>query len=75
MTINTASLASSSKTFAGQADTSPYLGGWFELLLNFNAGDHVRIPIQAGYKLGTQRLVGTPRPSSSATNSPTAAAC
>ena len=60
MTINTASLASSQQTFAGQADTKPYLGGWFELLLNFNAGDHVRIPIQAGYKLGPERLVGSP---------------
>jgi len=54
MTINTGSLASSRQAFAGQVDKSPYLGGWFELLLNFNAGDHVRIPIQAGYKLGTQ---------------------
>ena len=54
MTINTASLASSNQSFAGQVDKSPYLGGWFELLLNFNAGDHVRIPIQAGYKLSTQ---------------------
>ena len=60
MTINTASLASSRQTFAGQADTKPYLGGWFELLLNFNAGDYVRIPIQAGYKLGPERLVGSP---------------
>ncbi len=32
-----------------------HLGGWFELLLNFNAGDYVRIPIQAGYKLGPER--------------------
>jgi outer membrane protein OmpA-like peptidoglycan-associated protein len=31
---------------------APYLGGWFELLMTFNAGDVVRIPIQAGYKLG-----------------------
>ena len=54
MTINTASLARSNQSFAGQVDKSPYLGGWFELLLNFNAGDHVRIPIQAGYKLSTQ---------------------
>jgi len=60
LTVNTASLASSDQSFAGQADQSPYLGGWFELLMNFNAGDHVRIPIQAGYKLGPQRLVTTP---------------
>ncbi|UCF45646.1 MAG: OmpA family protein, partial [Myxococcales bacterium] len=58
MTINTASLASSRQTFAGQADQKPYLGGWFELLLNFNAGDVVRIPIQAGYKLGPERFAG-----------------
>ena len=55
LTINTASLASSRQSFAGQADQKPYLGGWFELLLNFNAGDYVRIPIQAGYKLGPER--------------------
>ena len=55
LTVNTASLASSRQSFAGQADQKPYLGGWFELLLNFNAGDHVRIPIQAGYKIGPQR--------------------
>jgi len=60
MTINTASLASSLQDFAGQVDKSPYLGGWFELLLNFNAGDVVRIPIQAGYKLGTQGQRVTP---------------
>jgi len=60
MTINTASLASSSQDFAGQVDKSPYLGGWFELLLNFNAGDIVRIPLQVGYKLGTQGQLVTP---------------
>jgi outer membrane protein OmpA-like peptidoglycan-associated protein len=54
LTVNTASLASSGQDFAGQVDKSPYLGGWFELLLNFNAGDFVRIPLQVGYKLGTQ---------------------
>ena len=54
LTINTASLASSSQKYAGQIDKSPYIGGWFEFLLTLNAGDHVRIPIQAGYKLGTK---------------------
>lgn len=58
LTINTASLASSRQTFAGQADQSPYIGGWFELLMAFNAGDHVRIPFQVGYKLGPERVVG-----------------
>ncbi|MDH4282868.1 MAG: OmpA family protein [Myxococcales bacterium] len=58
LTVNTASLASSGQTFAGQADTSPHIGGWFELLLNFNAGEFVRIPLQVGYKLGTERGIG-----------------
>ncbi|UCF46782.1 MAG: OmpA family protein [Myxococcales bacterium] len=60
MTINTASLTDSLQKYAGQADKSPYLGGWFELLMTFNAGDVVRIPIQAGYKLGTQAQAVTP---------------
>ncbi len=54
MTVNTASLSNDQQRYAGQIDKSPYLGGWFELLMTFNAGDVVRIPIQAGYKLGTQ---------------------
>jgi len=60
MTINTSSLADDQQKYAGQIDKSPYLGGWFELLLTFNAGDIVRIPIQAGYKLGTQGQLVTP---------------
>jgi outer membrane protein OmpA-like peptidoglycan-associated protein len=60
LTVNTASLASTGQTFAGQVDKGPYLGGWFELLLNFNAGDVVRIPLQVGYKLGTQGQIVTP---------------
>ena len=54
LTINTGSLANTRQEYLGQVDKSPYLGGWFELLMTFNAGDIVRIPIQAGYKLGTQ---------------------
>jgi outer membrane protein OmpA-like peptidoglycan-associated protein len=54
MTINTSSLANAQQKYAGQVDKTPYLGGWFELLMTFNAGDVVRIPIQAGYKLGAQ---------------------
>jgi outer membrane protein OmpA-like peptidoglycan-associated protein len=54
LTVNTASLASSQQDFAGQVDKSPYLGGWFELLMAFNAGDFIRIPFQVGYKIGTQ---------------------
>ncbi len=54
MTLNTGSLSDGLQKYRGQIDKSPYLGGWFELLMTFNAGDIVRIPIQAGYKLGTQ---------------------
>jgi outer membrane protein OmpA-like peptidoglycan-associated protein len=54
MTINTGSLADSGQRYKGQADKGPYLGGWFELLMTLNAGDVVRIPLQVGYKLGTQ---------------------
>lgn len=60
MMINTASLASGRQDYAGGVDRSPYLGGWFELLLNFNAGDHVRIPLQAGYKLNTRTVAVAP---------------
>jgi hypothetical protein len=57
MTVNTASLASSDQNYRGQPDVNPYLGGWFELLMTFNPGDHVRIPLNFGYKLNnTQRL-------------------
>jgi outer membrane protein OmpA-like peptidoglycan-associated protein len=54
MTVNTSSLSNNQQKYGGQVEKSPYLGGWFELLMTFNAGDVVRIPIQAGYKLGTQ---------------------
>ncbi len=54
MTINTASLSNNQQKYGGQRDKSPYLGGWFELLLTLNAGKVVRIPLQVGYKLGTQ---------------------
>jgi len=53
MTINTGSLSDNQQKYAGQLDKKPYLGGWFELLMTFNAGDIVRIPIQVGYKLGS----------------------
>ena len=56
MTINTASLASNQQNYAGGVDQSPYLGGWFELLMTLNAGDFVRIPLQGGYKLNTRTV-------------------
>jgi len=57
MTVNSASLSSSAQNYRGQPDARPYLGGWFELLMTFNPGDLVRIPLNVGYKLNnTQRL-------------------
>ncbi|MBW2159951.1 MAG: OmpA family protein [Deltaproteobacteria bacterium] len=57
MTISTASVADSEQNYRGQPDVSPYLGGWFELLMTFNPGDLVRIPLNFGYKLNnTQSL-------------------
>ena len=53
LTINTASLSDRTETYAGQVRDKPYIGGWFEGMLTFNAGDYVRIPLQAGYKLST----------------------
>ncbi len=38
LTVNTASLASSDQSFAGQADQKPYIGGWFELLHELQRG-------------------------------------
>ena len=50
LTANTASGADSEQNYIGQKNASPYIGGWFELFLTFNAGDHIRIPINVGYK-------------------------
>jgi outer membrane protein OmpA-like peptidoglycan-associated protein len=60
LTVNTSSLTDDQQKYAGQVSKSPYIGGWFELLATFNAGDIVRIPIQVGYKLGTQGQAVTP---------------
>ncbi|MGB8225039.1 MAG: OmpA family protein [Polyangiales bacterium] len=60
LTVNTSSLTDDQQKYAGQVNKSPYIGGWFELLMTFNAGDIVRIPIQVGYKLGTQGQAVTP---------------
>jgi outer membrane protein OmpA-like peptidoglycan-associated protein len=66
MTINTASAASNRQGYAGGVDQSPHLGGWFELLLSLNAGKHVRIPIQGGYKLNTRTVSVVPVPQTDA---------
>lgn len=59
LTLNTGSLSNNQQAYNGQIDEGPYVGGWFELLMTFNAGDIVRIPIQAGYKLGTKGVAVT----------------
>ncbi|MEM7436757.1 MAG: OmpA family protein [Myxococcota bacterium] len=60
LTINTASLSKSGQAYAGQADEGPYIGGWFEAMLNFNVGKFIRIPLQAGYRLATADVQVTP---------------
>lgn len=50
LTTNTASAAWSEQTYLGEPPRSPNIGGWFELLATFNAGEHVRIPLNLGYK-------------------------
>jgi len=60
LTVNTSSLSDDQQKYAGQVKESPYIGGWFELLMTLNAGDIVRIPLQFGYKLGTQGQFVTP---------------
>lgn len=52
LTTNTASAASSQQTYLGEPPRSPNIGGWFELLATFNAGEYLRIPINFGYKTG-----------------------
>ncbi len=50
LTTNTASGADSGQNYLGELKKKPYIGGWFEALMTFNAGDYVRIPLNVGYK-------------------------
>ncbi|MDH3729409.1 MAG: OmpA family protein, partial [Myxococcales bacterium] len=50
LTANTASGADGQQNYLGELKKKPYIGGWFELLMTFNAGDLVRIPLNVGYK-------------------------
>ena len=52
LTTNTASAAQSDQVYLGEPDRSPHIGGWFEAFGTFNIGDHVRIPLNIGYKTG-----------------------
>jgi outer membrane protein OmpA-like peptidoglycan-associated protein len=50
LTANTASAARSQQNYLGEPDRDPHIGGWFEVLGTFNAGEYVRIPLNVGYK-------------------------
>jgi len=50
LTANTASAANAQQSYLGEPNRSPNIGGWFEVLGTFNAGEHVRIPLNLGYK-------------------------
>ena len=50
LTANTASAARPQQNYLGEPDQSPHVGGWFEVLGTFNAGEYIRIPLNLGYK-------------------------
>jgi len=57
LTANTASAAKPQQNYLGEPNASPNIGGWFELLGTFNAGDYIRIPLNVGYKTTFQQEV------------------
>ncbi|MEM7435032.1 MAG: OmpA family protein [Myxococcota bacterium] len=58
LTANTAGAADAQQNYLGEGRTSPYIGGWFEAFMTFNIGDHVRIPLNIGYKTNfTQDII------------------
>ena len=52
LTTNTASASRPQQNYLGEPNESPHIGGWFEVLGTFNAGELVRIPFNVGYKTG-----------------------
>ena len=50
LTANTASAAWPDQSYLGEPSRSPNIGGWFEALGTFNAGEYLRIPLNVGYK-------------------------
>jgi hypothetical protein len=52
LTTNTASAARPQQNYLGEPNKSPNIGGWFEVLGTFNAGEYVRVPFNVGYKTG-----------------------
>jgi outer membrane protein OmpA-like peptidoglycan-associated protein len=57
LTTNTASAARPQQNYLGEPNKSPNIGGWFEVLGTFNAGEYVRIPLNVGYKTGFRQDV------------------
>jgi outer membrane protein OmpA-like peptidoglycan-associated protein len=52
LTANTASAARPTQNYLGEPNRAPNIGGWFEALGTFNAGDIFRIPLNVGFKTG-----------------------
>lgn len=57
LTANTASASKPRQNYLGEPNARPNIGGWFELLGTFNAGNHVRVPLNVGYKTSFQQEV------------------
>ena len=57
LTTNTASAARPQQNYLGEPNRSPNVGGWFEVLGTFNAGEYVRVPFNVGYKTGFRQDV------------------
>ena len=57
LTANTASASRPQQNYLGEPNASPNIGGWFELLGTFNAGNYVRVPLNVGYKTSFQQEV------------------
>ena len=57
LTANTASAARPEQNYLGEPNRSPNIGGWFEVLGTFNAGEYVRVPLNVGYKTGFRQDV------------------
>ncbi|MGB5310869.1 MAG: OmpA family protein [Polyangiales bacterium] len=55
LTTNTASASRPEQSYLGEPNQAPNIGGWFEVLANFNAGDYIRIPLNVGYKTNFQQ--------------------
>ena len=57
LTTNTASASRPEQNYLGEPNKSPNIGGWFEVLGTFNAGQYLRVPFNIGYKTGFRQDV------------------